>query len=278
MDDQGCGSESRVKPRMAMNLEQVREYWQEAGKTLSLSAKITPTNRDPYLGRLEEEYILPHLEGDQTVLEFGCGDGAHTVEYARAVKSLSGLDVAENLVVLARRRAESVGVHNVDFVVGSILEAGEHFPPNSMDCVISQRCLINLPTWEDQRAAIQQIHNVLRPGGLLLLTEGFQEELENLSRLRESVGLTAIKMVDHNRNLAHHEFDRFTDRLFASEGVFDYGLYLLISRVYYPLEVYPDEPKHDSRQNEVAMQIAKALPTSRFADLSYNLMYVLRKS
>ena len=262
---------------MTMNLEQVRDYWQEAGRKLSLSANTTPTNRDPYLGRLEEEYILRHLEKDQTVLEFGCGDGSHTVEYARSVEFLSGLDVAENLLALASRRAEAAGMHNVDFVVGSILEAGKHFPPDSMDCVISQRCLINLPTWGHQREAIQQIHDVLRPGGLLLLTEGFQEELENLNRLRESVGLTAIRMVDHNRNLAHREFDPFVGRLFASEGVFDYGLYLLVSRVYYPLEVLPDEPKHDSRQNKVAMQIAKAVPTSSFADLSYNLMYVLRK-
>lgn len=260
-----------------MNLEEIRQHWEKAGEDLSCSQTVTPTSRDPFLGRLEECNILRYLHDNQMVLEVGCGDASHTIRYAQRVKHIWALDIAESLIALARQRAGSLGVSNVEFTVGSILEAREIFRNKPIDCVISQRCLINLPTWEYQQAAILQIHELLMPGGLFLMTEGFQDELDNLNHLRERVGLPTIDVVSYNRNLIRDEFDRFIAQYFTIEDVKDYGLYLFLSRVYHPLVVIPEQPKHDSPLNEAASALSRLLSTSDFRRYSYNLLYILKK-
>ena len=260
-----------------MDLEQLRQHWQQVGETLSLSEKVTPTSRDPFLGRLEEDFILRYLRPDQNVLEVGCGDAAHTVGYARRVKSICGLDVADSLVKLARERAASAEVSNAEFLSASVLEVDRVAAHRPVDCVISQRCLINLPDWQHQQEAILKIHELLRPGGQFLMTEGFVEELDNLNRVRQAVGLTEIKVVSYNRNLLHHELDPFIKEYFTVEAVHDYGLYLFMSRVYHPLVVAPEQPKHDSRLNEVAGLLSSLVPAPDMKQFSYNLFYVLKK-
>ena len=239
-----------------MDLDQIRQHWRRAGEELSLSERVTPTSRDPFLGQLEETYVLEHLQTNQRVLEVGCGDATHTLRYAQRVKFIWGLDIADSLIRLARQRSESAEINNVEFAVGSILDLDQILDEQELDCVISQRCLINLPTWEYQQEAILGIHKVLRPGGLFLMTEGFQDELDELNRLRQRVGLSSINVVDYNRNFRHSEFDDFIGKYFAVETVHDYGHYLFLSRVYHPLAVLPEQPKHDSRLNEVASSVS----------------------
>ncbi|MFN2533464.1 MAG: class I SAM-dependent methyltransferase [Pyrinomonadaceae bacterium] len=260
-----------------MDLNQIREHWRKAGGELLLSERVTPTSRDPFLGELEENYIVQHLESDQLVLEVGCGDAIHTLKYAQHVKFIWGVDVADTLISLANQKKESATVANVEFMVGSVLSLEEVPGQRQLDCVISQRCLINLPEWKHQQQALLGIHEVLKTGGLFLMTEGFQDELEELNSLRRKVRLSNINVVDYNRNFRHGEFDEFIENYFSIEAIHDYGHYLFLSRVYHPLVVAPDQPKHDSRHNEVASLLSALIPSSDFRQFSYNLCYVLRK-
>jgi ubiquinone/menaquinone biosynthesis C-methylase UbiE len=260
-----------------MELTEIHQYWQKMGKECSFVDRVTPTTRDPFLGQLEEDYILRYLEAHETILEVGCGDALHTLKYARCAKHVWALDCADSLIALAKRRARSAGIRNINFVVGSVLEVDQMFRGKAIEGVISQRCLINLPSWEYQREALLQIHKLLVPGGLLLMTEGFQEELDSLNYLRAKVGLPTVKMVEHNRNLFHSEFDAFIRQYFTIEAVHDYGFYLFLSRIYHPLVVFPDQPKHDSRLNEVAQLLSTRVSTMSLRQFSYNLFYLLKK-
>jgi hypothetical protein len=71
-------------------------------------------------------------------------------------------------------------------------------PPGAFDAVISQRCLINLPTWEDQKAALEQSCEVLASGGILLVSEGFFDELVALDQLRTPLVLSPISVSPYN--------------------------------------------------------------------------------
>jgi SAM-dependent methyltransferase len=172
---------------------------------------------------------------------------------------------------------ERARIENVEFVVGSVLDLERIFSAGDIDCVLSQRCLINLPTWEHQQDALLKIHAVLRKGGVFLMTEGFQEELDNLNHVRETVGLSPMKVVSYNRNLRHEEFDSFIAPHFEVEAVHGYGLYLLLSRVFHPLAVLPAEPRHDSPLNEAAGLLERAVSLPECRRFSYNLLYVLRR-
>jgi len=199
------------------------------------------------------------------------------VYYAKRVQNIHAIDVAGSLIDVARRRLVEQSVRNVDLHVGSVLDVDAIFAGQRFDCVISQRCLINLPTWEHQRRAITHIHSLLSDEGVLLLTEGFQENVDSLNGVRTQFGLPEIKVVDYNRNLGRADFEGFIGESFEILERRHYGAYLFVSRVYHPLLVLPEAPRHESKLNRVAMDISKGLAMPDMEKYSYNLFYVLRK-
>ena len=152
-----------------MTLEEIRNYWERSGKSFPSDGQITPTSRDPYLGELERDNILACLDIEYTCLEIGCGDASHTMHYAKKVKHILAIDVANSLISIASRRAQLESLNNIDFCVGSVLDTRDRFEGKQFDCVLSQRCLINLPDWELQKNAIIQIHHLLTDQGVFLL-------------------------------------------------------------------------------------------------------------
>lgn len=262
---------------MNMKLEEIRKYWNEAGKQFPTVGSMTPTSRDPFLSQLEEEYIISSLEKDYLVLEIGCGDASHSVKYAKKVKKLSGVDVAESLIGIAKERADHEGIKNIDFTVASVLDMEKIYRSKKFNCVISQRCLINLPKWQHQKVVILQIYNLLQKDGLFLLTEGFQEGINNLNIIRNKFCLTPIKTVNYNRNMIRKEFELFISQYFDIIERSHYGFYLFLSRIFHPLAVLPNEPKHDSKLNMIAMEISRNIKIPDFERFSYVMSYILRK-
>jgi len=258
-------------------LEDIKRYWELAGREFPIDSRVRPTTRDPYLGQLEEENILYYLKNWHDVLEVGCGDGSHTIKYSKRVKTLSAIDLADSLISVARGRIERQEITNIGLRVGSVLALRVHYKMEQFDCVISQRCLINLETWRYQKEAILQVHKVLKKGGLFLLSEGFQDGLDKINGERLKLGLDVINVVDFNRNMKCKEFDSWISHYFDIVDIRDYGTYLFFSRVFHPLAVLPATPKHDSRVNEAAMEIARGIQISELKQYSYNLFYALRK-
>jgi ubiquinone/menaquinone biosynthesis C-methylase UbiE len=260
-----------------MKLNDIKEHWEQAGRDLNLFDDVSPTSRDPYLGLLERENILEFLKKDQTCLELGCGDALHTVHYAQKIKKIQAVDVAQSLIDYAKQRTVSLRIDNIEFTVGSILDLNEIALKATFDCVVSQRCLINLPKWEQQKAVIFQVSGILRDKGIFLVTEGFQGELDNLNHIRKKVGLSEIQVVPYNKNMIRNDFEMFVKQYFDILEIRHYGTYLFLSRVFHPLMVSPEQPKHVSKFNEMAMQICKHMRSPEFENFSYNLLYVLRK-
>lgn len=260
-----------------MELNDIKKYWDDMGRKAQNPDGLLLTSRDPYLGQLERENILEHLLDCRSILEIGCGDGLHSVEYATRAAEYHGVDVAPSLLSFAEERMRSCGIDNATFHNASILEIEKLFGDKKFDVVISQRCIINLPTWEHQSKAIHQVFRALRPGGRFLITEGFQEELDNLNCMRRQMGLEAIKVVDNNRFMSRHVFEKFVGEHFSVAEFRHYGLYLYLSHLFHPLIVLPDEPKHVSLINEIAMKLSRINQPNDFLSISYNLFYVLQR-
>src|SRR3989442_969037 len=144
-----------------MSLEQIRQHWESAGAQLSAGDRVTPTSRDPYLAQLERRNILDHLAPTLETLEVGCGDCLHGVFYAAQSRSYLGVDVASTLTSMAASRFSEAGLTNWAVRVGSILDIVRVVDGRRFDRVVSQRCLINLPSWELQRTAISELLKVL---------------------------------------------------------------------------------------------------------------------
>ncbi len=114
-------------------------------------------------------FINYRLVGDarirpgQRVLDLGSGTGYPAVLSAQAVGGrgeVVGLDVAEDMLAVARRKAKALGLANVTFRPGDVTTLP--FEAASFDAVISRFCLMFLP---DVPKAVTEIARVLKPGG-----------------------------------------------------------------------------------------------------------------
>lgn len=262
-----------------MNLDQIKRHWEDAAERLlgTGNAELSPTSRDPFLGEMEEQAVLSWLRPDHEALELGPGDGLHTVRYAPKVRRLAGIDVSEGLVHIAQQRIAAAGLCNVDLQTGSVLGLRDVYPPEQFDCIISQRCLVNLPEWPMQQETLRQAHALLRPEGLLLLAEGFKEGLDGLNEMRHAVGLNGVQVVSYNCLMIRRDFEAFIVPYFDIVQIRNWGLYMLLSRIFHPLAVAPAEPQHNSPLNAIAMRMTQALSVPNLERCSMNLFYVLHK-
>jgi SAM-dependent methyltransferase len=102
----------------------------------------------------------------ETVLDIGCGGGATTLRAASAISpdgSVSGIDVTESMLDVARRRLASSGLTNVALVHG---DAQTHAFSSRFDVAISR---FGTMFFTDPVAAFTNIGGALRPGGRLAL-------------------------------------------------------------------------------------------------------------
>ncbi|MFI7500632.1 class I SAM-dependent DNA methyltransferase [Streptomyces sp. NPDC049687] len=98
------------------------------------------------------------------VADLGCGPGWVTGFLASLGLEMSGLDLSESMLAIARR--ENPGIR---FEQGSMLELG--FPDGALAGVVSFYSSIHTPV-DELPSLFSELHRVLAPGGLLFL--GFQ--------------------------------------------------------------------------------------------------------
>jgi ubiquinone/menaquinone biosynthesis C-methylase UbiE len=102
------------------------------------------------------------LRSGMRMLDLGSGTGYPALLGAHTVGpngSVIGLDLAEQMLAVARRKATALGLANVTFRTGDVTALP--FEANSFDAVTSRFCLMFLP--EIPKAAAE-IARVLRPG------------------------------------------------------------------------------------------------------------------
>ena len=121
-------------------------------------------------GLFEEQtgYLNHRLVGDarirsgHAILDLGSGTGYPALVAAQAVGpsgSVIGLDLAADMLAVAERKAQRLGVTNVAFRTGDAWML--RFDGAAFDAVISRFCLMFLP---DVSKAVGEIARVLKPG------------------------------------------------------------------------------------------------------------------
>lgn len=104
-----------------------------------------------------------HLLPGMLVLDLGSGTGYPALLDAQAVGptgSVTGIDLADQMLAVAERKAKRLGLTNVLFRTGDVTTLP--FEAASFDAVTSRFCLMFLP---DIPKAVAEIARILKPGG-----------------------------------------------------------------------------------------------------------------
>lgn len=109
------------------------------------------------------------VSGGQRVLDIGSGLGLPAIRLARATGAeVVGISTSAGHVALANDRARDEGLAGrVRFAQADALELP--FPAESFDAAIAIESFIHLP----REVAYQQLHRVLRPGGVLVVEDHY---------------------------------------------------------------------------------------------------------
>ncbi len=103
------------------------------------------------------------LSAGDRVLEVGCGTGSTALLLAPSVAELVGSDISEEMIAIARGKAEEAGVENLSFEVSSaeaVSAKGEAY-----DAVLGFN-LVHL--LDDPAALIESLHGSLKAGGVFI--------------------------------------------------------------------------------------------------------------
>ena len=114
--------------------------------------------------RLKYELVLKYLKPDDNVLDVGCANGIYTRLLAGKCRHITGIDINDAMLDIARTTLAKDGVANASLEKRSATDIG--FADASFDLVYSFSTLTLVP---DIERALQEMCRVLRSGGIAVL-------------------------------------------------------------------------------------------------------------
>jgi ubiquinone/menaquinone biosynthesis C-methylase UbiE len=111
------------------------------------------------------------IQPGERVLELGPGPGAFSIEAARQARAggtLVAVDIQPQMITAVEKKAKEAGMTNVETHV-----AGAYDLPLEDGSVDRAFLVTVLPEIPDRHQALLELHRVLKPGGMLSITEEF---------------------------------------------------------------------------------------------------------
>ena len=149
-------------------IDAIQQYWNERIHDLEMTDADVGTKRffddlDDY--RFDKLHYLPRLVDfsafrDRRLLEVGCGIGTDLARFARGGAKVTGIDLSQTAIDLARKNFTLNNLRAEELRVGN----GEALPyPNEVFDVVYGHGVIQYTA--DPAQLIRECHRVLKPGG-----------------------------------------------------------------------------------------------------------------
>ena len=135
-----------------------KEFWDKASKNYDKTEE-----RFEYIHSKSRENTKKYLKSSDIVLDYGCGTGTASCEFANQVKEIHALDISAKMIEMAKEKAVVGKIENVNFVQTDIFDS--RYKKDSFDVILAFNMLHTIPNPQN---ALQRIFELLKPEGLFI--------------------------------------------------------------------------------------------------------------
>lgn len=173
--------------------------------------------RGAFIDQLETEAALKLFAPypNQPVLDAGCGTGNFSIKLARMGSNVTGIDISEDMLSLAKNKAAHLHL-DINFFRMDLhsLNFADHFYAG----------VFSMAAWEfviDPERAFAELWRVLRPGGKLLIgtinreSPWGQQYMEQAKQPGSVFGSACFKSLQDLKNLASQHISGWSECLFV---------------------------------------------------------------
>lgn len=160
---------------------------------------IAPQWSQPFGRLLLSAFLTLPRESGWQGLDVACGTGYPALELAQYIGhdcDLAGIDIWDEAVALATRKARDAWLRNVTFLVADVQESG--LPDGSFDTIT---CNLGLTSFADRTGAMGAMWRMLRQRGHILLTMPLQSAMREFLDIYY-LTLRDLKLGDYQKTLA----------------------------------------------------------------------------
>lgn len=177
--------------RAMIDLDRQIEYWNREGP------------QKPFGHPLNFERLKEWLSPDSVILDLGCGYGrALGLLSEHGYHNLIGFDPAPAMVAMARERFPSITFEELDSQRLPLTAA-------SVDATLLFSVLTCIPTDKGQRAIFEEVGRVLKPGGLVYVSDlWLQTDERNVARYtrdKSKYGTYGVFELPEGVTVRHHD-------------------------------------------------------------------------
>jgi ubiquinone/menaquinone biosynthesis C-methylase UbiE len=157
------------------------------------------------------ENARKHLKDGDVVLDYGCGTGTTSCDVVHLVKEIHAIDISSKMIEIAREKADAGNIQNAHFEQADVFD--ERFKAASFDVILVFNMLHTVP---DPQAVVRRIHELLKPGGLVVsVTPCLRDRMSLLVRMKIQLvqilcllGIIPVPI----RRITNSEIDALTER------------------------------------------------------------------
>jgi ubiquinone/menaquinone biosynthesis C-methylase UbiE len=149
--------------------EQERSYYDSKARAAMGHRDLTLNGSEGHPGFLREPYIfldrkLKEIAPGKKALDFGCGDGIHSIPLAQFGATVTGIDISPISLDLAQKRRELAGISEkaLQFELGDCTAL--RFKDSEFDCVLCVGTLSSIPLTR----GLDEVKRVLKPDGVFI--------------------------------------------------------------------------------------------------------------
>ncbi|MGI9319441.1 MAG: class I SAM-dependent methyltransferase [bacterium] len=134
------------------------DFWDKASKNYDKTEE-----RFEYIHRKSRENTKKHLKNNSIVLDYGCGTGTASCEFANQVKEIHAIDISPKMIEIAKEKAAAIKIENIKFEKTDIFD--EKFEKESYDIILAFNMLHTVPNPQN---VMLRIDELLKPEGVFI--------------------------------------------------------------------------------------------------------------